>query len=120
MQFTSQLAEWRPPDIINEIGAAEGADFLIELIYAFQGDTANRVRELRQAITGCDLQRVRMESHTIKGSASQMGAKGMALVCQEIELAAGAGARDGLEDLAIKLEQSFADVCRAMAKYSRS
>jgi HPt (histidine-containing phosphotransfer) domain-containing protein len=108
---------WTPPRLLRLL-AADGRGLENELIEAFRTDTATRLQQLRHAITNTDAARLRMEAHTIKGSAWQMGADAVASMCQEIELAASQTPLSQLDERVNRLEARFAEVSRAMALYS--
>jgi HPt (histidine-containing phosphotransfer) domain-containing protein len=111
------LRGWTPPRLLREL-AANGSGLEAELIEAFRTDTAIRLQRLRHAITSADAAQLRREAHTIKGSAWQMGADSVALMCQEIEAAASQIPLAQLGERVDRLEGRFVEVCRAMALYS--
>jgi HPt (histidine-containing phosphotransfer) domain-containing protein len=115
-QASECLRGWTPPRLLLEL-AANGCGLEAELIEAFKTDTAIRLERLRRAITSADGARLRMEAHTIKGSAWQMGANSVASVCQEIELAVSQTPLPQLDESVNQLEARFNEVCRAMASY---
>jgi HPt (histidine-containing phosphotransfer) domain-containing protein len=116
-QASECLRGWIPPRLLREL-AENGSGLEVELIEAFTRDTALRLEQLRRAITNSDAARLRMEAHTIKGSAWQMGADSVASMCQEIELAACQTPLAQLDERVDRLEARFDEVCRAMALYS--
>ena len=116
-QASECLRGWTPPTLLLEL-AANGSGLEAELIEAFKTDTAHRLEKLRHAITNADAARLRMEAHTIKGSAWQMGADSVASMCQEIELAACQTPLAQLDERVDRLEARFVEVCRDMASYS--
>ena len=116
-QASECLRGWTPPRLLLEL-AANGSGLEAELIEAFKTDTAIRLERLRRAITSADGARLRMEAHTIKGSAWQMGADSVASMCQEIELAACQTPLAQLDERVDRLEARFVEVCRDMASYS--
>ena len=65
---------------------AEGGDseIVLEVLSVFQTDTAARLRTLQAALAAGDTAQVRTQAHSIKGSASQVGALGLAALCQSI------------------------------------
>jgi HPt (histidine-containing phosphotransfer) domain-containing protein len=113
-QASECLRGWTPPRLLLEL-AANGSGLEAELIEAFKTDTAHRLEKLRHAITNADAARLRMEAHTIKGSAWQMGADSVASMCQEIELAASQTPLAQLDERVDRLEARFVEVCRDMA-----
>jgi HPt (histidine-containing phosphotransfer) domain-containing protein len=95
---------------------AEGGDSEIvqEVLTVFQTDTATRLRSLQAGLAAGNTAQVRTQAHSIKGSASQVGAAGIAALCQRIEHEAEQGLSDALTAMVRELETSFADVCRAI------
>ena len=63
-----------------------------ELLADFCNDAARRLLRLRAAIDRNDAAAMKIEVHSIKGSAAQMGAERMAAACQRLELAVVRGA----------------------------
>jgi HPt (histidine-containing phosphotransfer) domain-containing protein len=115
-QASACLRGWTPPKLLLEL-AANGSGLEAELIEAFRTDTAIRLERLRRAIESADAARLRIEAHTIKGSAWQMGADSVAPLCQEIELAASQTPLPQLDERVNQLEARFLEVCHAMALY---
>jgi HPt (histidine-containing phosphotransfer) domain-containing protein len=113
-------AAWTPPDILQELGAEELSDLLMELVGTFKGDTEVRLQMLREAVAAGDVESVRKAAHSMKGSAAQMGADDIASACREIETAVDEGCADRLQELAAHVEQLFAVTRRAMDQYVRN
>jgi HPt (histidine-containing phosphotransfer) domain-containing protein len=116
-QLSESKCGWTPPKLLREL-AADGSGLETELIEAFKTDTATRLQRLHSAAANADAARLRMEAHTIKGSARQMGADAIASMCQEIELAAIEAPPWRLAERVDRLEAHFAEVSRAMTLYS--
>jgi HPt (histidine-containing phosphotransfer) domain-containing protein len=94
---------------------AESGDSEIvhEVLSVFQTDTVSRLGSLKAGLAANDTAQVKTQAHSIKGSASQVGALGMATLCQRIESEAAAGGVD-LPRLVHELETGFAEVSRAI------
>jgi HPt (histidine-containing phosphotransfer) domain-containing protein len=94
---------------------AEGGDAEIvrEVLTVFQTDTATRLKSLETALAAGNMALVRTQAHSIKGSASQVGAPGVAALCQRIEREADPVA---ISELLRELESSFAQVCRLITE----
>jgi HPt (histidine-containing phosphotransfer) domain-containing protein len=109
---------WSPPELLLE--ADEDGGLITELIEAFTIDTIERMEKVRQAVATADFSKIKIEGHTIKGSARQIGAEDVALACQDLE--AAAKAEDGLS-AAIhlrRIQELFEGVRRDMENYSRA
>ena len=111
---------WTRPDVFRELVADGSGEVVAALIEAFQADTTSRLQQLRVAIANADDKRLRAEAHTIKGTASQMGADNMASLCQELESAATEIPLSEIGQYVGRLEAQFAEVCHELALYSSS
>jgi HPt (histidine-containing phosphotransfer) domain-containing protein len=94
------------------------AGLILELIGAFRSETVPRLGLMRQALANADTKGLSDAAHNIKGSAQQMGADGMASICQELELAARDTPASELVRLLTALEVEFAEVSRAMSLWT--
>ena len=111
-------ARWVPSETLLEL-AEQVPDLLTELIQTFETDTDARLNRIQGLLNRGDVAELRKEAHTLKGSASQMGAGQMASLCQEIEAATIAGQISGLAERIDALGSQFAEVRRDMIEYSR-
>ncbi|MEI9972682.1 MAG: Hpt domain-containing protein [Ignavibacteriota bacterium] len=86
VRFGSEFSDvWVLPAALQQLQQC-GEDLLVEeLIAIFQTDTAERLEVLGRAVESADLTTARTESHTIKGSALQVGALKVAEICREME-----------------------------------
>jgi HPt (histidine-containing phosphotransfer) domain-containing protein len=111
---------WTPPDMFRELQADGSGEVVAELIAIFESDTASRLQQLRVAIANADFKLLRAEAHTIKGTASQLGAGTMASLCQELESADTEIALSEIGQRVGRLETQFAEVCHELARYRNS
>jgi len=81
--------EWQPPEALEHLAHIAGAGAVTELLDAFRTDMVVRLAKLRQAVTNGDGTTMRVEVHSIKGSAAQMGAAKLAARCRELEIEYG-------------------------------
>jgi histidine phosphotransfer protein HptB len=109
---TSEAA-WILPVTIRDL-AADDPSLIAELIEAFNTDTSLRLVQMRESIANADINACRNAAHTIKGSALQMGAAVIAILCQELELAAIDTPASELGRRVSRLEQCVAEVCHEM------
>jgi histidine phosphotransfer protein HptB len=83
-------------------------DFVTELIDLFLDDTAVQLESLRVAVSKNDVPEVRRLAHLVKGSSGNIGAAGLAELCQEMEKLDGTSAT-----LLARLEEEFRQVSEA-------
>jgi hypothetical protein len=87
---------------------------IAELIAMFRTDTDTRLRALDDAVVKGDFPLVRKQVHSIKGSASQLGASKVAAICLQIETS---GPEVFNQDLPAKLQAlraAYAHITNAM------
>jgi HPt (histidine-containing phosphotransfer) domain-containing protein len=111
---------WEFPEALRLLAECGDTELLEELIAIFQSDTSSRLQVLGRAVAGGDLPVVRMEAHTIKGSAMQVGAERVADVCRKMELEAAKTPPLELFSLYTRLQKSFDEVCQVMTAQGRS
>jgi HPt (histidine-containing phosphotransfer) domain-containing protein len=76
---------WSPPLFLLETASGDDA-IIADLVDAFSRDTSARIQKGRAALAAFDFPRIRMEAHTIRGGARQVGADAVADACQELEI----------------------------------
>ncbi len=76
---------WQLPAELIEIAREAGAEIVWELLGVFQNDSVCRLDALRGAIQRGEASRIRAEAHSLKGSASQVGATAMSELCRKME-----------------------------------
>ena len=69
------------------------------LLDTFIGDSEERLRGLREALAGADVQALRLTAHSFKGSCSNMGAQHLSSLCKRLEDRARQGELDDLAQL---------------------
>ena len=108
---------WHLPETLRELEEAGDDSIVLELIDSFQNDTATRLERLHDALARLDAATVKAQSHSLRGSARQMGADALADLCQAVE--AGAP-RMNWPELESQVEQAvvrFAEVRSAMSEF---
>ena len=103
------------PAALQELAECGDAELVEELIAIFQTDTASRLITLERALAAGDHHAVRVEAHTIKGGAAQMGANRVADFCRQMELEAQRNPPAELVRLFARLLESFDEVCDVIA-----
>lgn len=98
------------PESIDNLRAlgAEGDDsFLKEIIGIFIDDTPQRIQELRTAFAAGDQPTFSRAAHSIKGSASNLGAMRLRAVAEKLEHESKQNGIAGLEQAIPALEAEF-------------
>ena len=108
---------WHLPDTLREIEDAGDNSIVLELIDAFQNDTASRLQRLHEAVARHDAATVKAEAHSVRGSARQMGADALADLCQTIESGMPKVNWAELESQVKQAETLFAEVLGGMSAY---
>jgi two-component system sensor histidine kinase RpfC len=107
---------WSPPLFLLE--TASGDDGLIaDLVDAFNTDTSSRIQRIRAALAASDFPKLRMEAHTIKGGARQVGADAVADACQELEAVGNLQEALLVAARLNRLQELFEEIRRAMVSY---
>jgi HPt (histidine-containing phosphotransfer) domain-containing protein len=99
------------PEAIENLRALNPDDddaFLKDIIGIFLEDTPQRIAELKQCLTAYDQPKFTRAAHSIKGSASNLGANQVRLVAEQIEHQSRNSGLTGIEPLITKLEGEFA------------
>lgn len=78
-----------------------------ELLDTFLADSENRLRELQQTADADALSSV---AHSFKGSSSNMGAVGLAALCQQLEERVKQSPAYGVEDLVNRIDSEYRQV----------
>jgi HPt (histidine-containing phosphotransfer) domain-containing protein len=87
-----------------------------ELLTLFLDDSVARLQILTGACVREDFKIIRNQAHSLKGSALQMGASGMAALCATLEMSDRPGA-DEREAMRRAIDDEFVLVCRAIEQY---
>ena len=85
-------------------------DFLQQVLATYICDTEDRLSQLGAAIESCNPERIRKESHAIKGASSTMCMREMQSLSSELERKAGLGIMTGLDADLQLLHAAFARI----------
>ena len=85
-QNASDALVWSLTAELREIVTAD-AGMLLDLVSLFIDDSTARLQTLSNACFRQDFKVIRAQSHSLKGSALQMGAAGLASLCAALESA---------------------------------
>ena len=94
---------------------ADDPGFVPELLNTYLRDTSAAVAEFREAVQGGDLERVRQLAHKLRGSSANIGATGIANICEEMERAIESDKGSGLDRQMRALQQEFQRVSSHLA-----
>lgn len=84
--------------VLDELRAVLGDDFPV-LITTFITDSEKRLAALRAAASAANAGQLREAAHSFKGSALNMGARQLSLLCMDAETRARSGDVTGIECL---------------------
>ena len=87
---------------------------LKRLIEAFLEEGPDLFQHVRSNVEKQDLERVRMNAHTLKSGSQNLGATRLAEICQEMEVAALNNDRSEVESLATILGPTFFEAEQAL------
>jgi signal transduction histidine kinase/DNA-binding NarL/FixJ family response regulator len=99
---------------LRVLEAHAGPRALGEVIDVFLQTIPRRLDDLRQAHARGDADAIRAVSHSLKGASAQIGARGMADICVQVEAVVRSGDVSGLADLLTALEADYAVVSASL------
>ncbi len=109
------------PEAIENLRALNPDDddaFLKDIIGIFLEDTPERIAELKQCLVVYDQPKFTRAAHSIKGSASNLGAMRVRSVAEKLEHQSRNSGLEGLEPLIATLDQEFAAAKAELEKYA--
>ncbi|HCI80769.1 MAG TPA: hypothetical protein DHW02_13880 [Ktedonobacter sp.] len=115
---SASLAPALDPAVLAELRQFQGEDepdIVQELAEAFELETPPLLEALHQAILEGSPEQLRRAAHNLKGSSSNLGARGMTVLCAELEALGKGGTVEGAEALIASVEQEYQRVCEALA-----
>src|SRR5260221_10123308 len=112
----STLAVSHPLRVLE---AHAGPRALAEVIDVFLQTIPRRLDDLRQAHAPRDLDSIRALAHSLKGASAQIGARGMADICVQIESLVRGGDTSALGGLLTSLEADYAVVSASLREERR-
>jgi two-component system sensor histidine kinase/response regulator len=97
-------------------GGVDGSanDFVTKLIDRYLEEATSRLADLKEAVERSDANALRLAAHGLKGTSGTVGAKGMAIICEELEKLARSTALDRTSALVTALEDEFKRVRDAL------
>ena len=115
---SASLAPALDPAVIAELRQFQGEgepDIVQELAEAFELETPPLLEALHQSTRDGNAEQLRRAAHNLKGSSSNLGARGMTALCAELEALGKGGTVEGAQALITSLEQEYQRVCEALA-----
>jgi HPt (histidine-containing phosphotransfer) domain-containing protein len=108
------------PEAIENLRALNPDDddsFLKDIIGIFLEDTPQRIAELKECLASYDQPKFTRAAHSIKGSASNLGARQLRSVAEQLEHQSRNSGLSGLDGLLSKLESEFAVAKAELEKF---
>jgi CheY-like chemotaxis protein len=99
---------------LKELGEGEDQAFVLSIIAAFIQDTPVHLDTLQQAAQAADATALERAAHTLKASSASVGARGMTVLCQELQRLGRAGSNTGALTLVAQLVHEFDRVRQAL------
>lgn len=98
-------------------GVAGGNGLVTELVGLFVDDVPPRLHLIREAVRNEDAEALQRPAHSLKGSASTLGADRMAELSRQLEALAGARDWPRAGDMVASLEAEFERVKQALTDW---
>ncbi len=87
------------------------------LLDTFFEDSLQRIADLKRHVNDCDPDSFRKTAHSLKGSASNLGALAMTQLCLQAEEMGMASNLDGAENLVSEIDREYHEVSRKLETY---
>jgi len=96
---------------LRELQEPGGPDAAVELIELFLRDTPVKIQSMQSAIARSDGLALQESAHSLKGSASNLGARRLAKLCADLERLPKEGKLTGASELFGKVREEYGRVC---------
>ena len=100
----------------RDLGIADSAEAITELLGLFRKDGAKRVEQLLAAVAGKNTAQWLSAAHSLKGSSSNLGARQLSALCAEAEKAAREENEGLMKSLSQQIKEEFECVIEAVEK----
>ncbi len=110
------------PQVLEELRSLDDGDeagLLGELIDLFLADLPARRAAIRDGLLAGDMQAVRAAAHSLKGSAGNLGARPLAALCQEVEVAIRQGSLEGVAAFVARIDAEAERVAEYLQTVAR-
>jgi HPt (histidine-containing phosphotransfer) domain-containing protein len=99
---------------LRQMQGAGGDAVLEDLLKLFRAEVPPLLEAIRDAAARGEAEPLRRAAHTLKGGAANLGARGLAGLCADVERKARAGSTEGADLVLAELWQQFDAVCRTL------
>lgn len=110
------LIDWARLNELRDLQQPGEPDVLKEIIDTFVDDSAVRLLRLTDALRRGDTEMVRLEAHTLKGSADVLFAEPLRVAAEALEREAARGRSESLAPLVESLTAALADARLALTR----
>jgi PAS domain S-box-containing protein len=110
-----QIIDLSVLESFRDIQQEGGADLVSELIHLYINDTRTRLVQMRTAVKERNTKKLQTIAHSLKGSSSNLGTRGMSALCLELEKTLIHEGVDGAWAVLKKLDEEFERVEPALA-----
>ncbi len=118
-ETASSSSSLAPSHPLRVLESHAGPRALAEVIDVFLQSIPRRLDDLRQAHARAEPDAIRALAHSLKGASAQIGARGMADLCVQIEAVVRSGDLGAVADLLSRLESDYAVVSAALREERR-
>jgi HPt (histidine-containing phosphotransfer) domain-containing protein len=94
-------------DVINGLKEIGDQDFLNDMVRLYIEQSTDLINAIRENSTKSDFDKVYLETHSLKGSSLNLGARDIAELCRQIETKIKESDTPGLMYLIKELERTF-------------
>ena len=107
-------------DNLRSLSIPGEPDPICDLLHIFREDTASRLAQFKVSLDKKDAVQLSALAHSLKGSAANLGARPMMLICQELEQQTRRGQLDSAPVLIDKIEKEYHRVIKTMETSNQS
>ena len=104
---------------LRALTPGDNGEFLREIVGIFVTDMPERLRELDESLRSADTQRFMRAAHSIKGSASNLGAVAVGKVAERLETLSHGGQLEPLAPMIAELRDAFGQAQRELERIAK-
>lgn len=102
------------PEAMEMLLQMGGAQVVADLLELFRSEAPPLLQAMREALSRSDGPRLRESAHSLKGTASNLGAQTLASLCTELEKRGKSGSFEGVDGILARVEQQYEAACAAL------